>query len=328
MFLGACLCGSSEDISGVPEPKPIINSMTFRNMYIDEVYVSNSVVDDLDVMKIPHWDYSTVLHADFEEGINGGNITNSINTISAIKIKKRIKGEQTWKTIYIQEGSGEVNENGNKTFTADDFNVSYIDYLEPSNTTVEYMYVPIFLNGTEEKDVNAEIAEVYSQFDSWFLVGQYEKDENNNYIYDVYPMIIDTSVTKQLNKQSSTVTTLYGQYPYVISNGNCRYYSGNAQATFIELCNGRSEDDVDAENGWKYRNSIDQFLTNDMAKIMKSFEGDIFLIMVTDAVTHSQNGVYLNTSTSFNWTEIGDPMSIGDLYDNGFIDTEIDRGLD
>ena len=325
MFLGAELCGIPASFENIQEPSSKINNISLSNMYLDELYGTTHLPDDFNIRNIEKWSYGTFLHATYEDGLSAGNITYSADVISATKIKKRIQGEQTWKTIYVQKGTG-AEKNGVPSFTVDDFAINFIDYLEPSNRVIEYQYVPVFNVGGEEQDMDSEGTEVLSKFDSWFLVGQYEDDGNNNFIYDIHPMVADTTVTKQLNKQFNTVQTLYGKYPFVVNNGNNLYYSGSATATFFELCS--NDGMVDAENGWKYRNTIDQFLSNGMAKIMKSFEGDIYLITVNDNISHSQNGHYQNVNTSFNWVEIGDPFSVGDLYDNGFINTEIDRGLD
>ena len=79
------------------------------------------------------------------------------------------------------------------------------------------------------------------------------------------------------------------------------------------------------KNGWKYRNEIDQFLTNGEPKILKSFEGDIWLVNVVNSITRRTNDHYQNVSSQFEWVEAGNPFSIGDLYDNGFINTDVDR---
>jgi hypothetical protein len=104
-----------------------------------------------------------------------------------------------------------------------------------------------------------------------------------------------------------------------------KYYSGSMTVTFIELCN---HERIDVEHGWKYRNIIDDWLTDGYAKIMKNFEGDIWMINVNDNISHTENGHYQNVNTVFNWVEAGDPTSVGDLYDNAFINTDVDRSLD
>ena len=80
------------------------------------------------------------------------------------------------------------------------------------------------------------------------------------------------------------------------------------------------------ENGYQYRNNLDQFLTDGYAKILKTVDGDIYLISVVGGIQRNNNGShYENIGSSFEWAEIGDPNDSGDLYDNGFINTDVDR---
>jgi hypothetical protein len=52
---------------------------------------------------------------------------------------------------------------------------------------------------------------------------------------------------------------------------------------------------------------------------MKTGDGLIKMIEVTSDISEDDSNTLLPT-TSFSWTEIGDPESYDDLYDNNFIE--------
>ncbi len=315
MFVGLTLLGSARAAQNVPDFKASINTITLKNMYVREI-LATTYRDGFKWRNNGSWDYGTILHTIYKDNLSGGNISLSSEVVSEIRIKKRLIGDSVWKTIYLKDNITNPN----------DFNISFVDYLEPSNSTVEYKYVPVFKINNKNIDMDSEGTIVESKFNNYFLIGQYEVNSDNQMVNEVHPMIIDFTNTTSFNGNSTTVKTLGSKYPFVITNGITKYYSGNTTCTFIELCvNGEN---VDVENGWKYRNTIDYFLKNGYAKLMKSFEGNMWLISVNDDISHQMNGHYQNVSTSFAWVEIGDPFSVGDLYDNGFINTDIDRSLD
>lgn len=315
MFLGLTLNGSAESATNVVEPTTKINTITLYDAVFNEIYATN-YSKGFKWDNLGRWDYGSILHATYDENLSGGNITWSADVISEIRIKKRYQGDTVWKTIFSKTGIEK----------SDDFDIDFVDYLEPSNKIIEYKYVPIFVINSQNMDMDSEGTTVQSKFDDWFIVGQYEINSEGKMINEVHPMIIDFSSTPTLNRQTSVINTLGSKYPFVNTNGMTKYYSGSTTCTFSELCvNGQI---LDYENAWKYRNTIDDFLSNGYAKLLKSFEGDICLVSTFDEITHQENGDYRNVSTTFQWAEIGDPTSVGDLYDNGFINTDIDRSLD
>ena len=98
--------------------------------------------------------------------------------------------------------------------------------------------------------------------------------------------------------------------------------------TFIEI----KDCELDVKNWFEYKNLIYDFLTDKQPKILKDHSGNLLIINITDNITeedrqysyYNSDGFYYMPST-FNWVECGDAYSIGDLYDNNLIDTEIDR---
>lgn len=296
MFLGSTFAGCPETSYGSAEAEGTITSLTLKSMVLDEIYATKQVLVKFDWDIPTDWNFDTHLHALYKNDVYAGNVSYSESVVQKVKIKKRFKGDFTWKTIYEKE-----------IHTNEDFAIEIWDYLEPSHRDIEYAYVAVIANA----DMDTISTEVYSEFDSYFIVGQDE----------IYPAIIDAETVPQLNRESKTIVSPGSKYPYVVTNGISKYYSGTFTATFIEL----KECDFDVDNGWTYRNKIDEFLTDGRAKIIKTYEGDMWMVNIVGSIPRTVNDHYQNVSQQFDWVECGDPTKIGDLYDNGFIDTDIDR---
>lgn len=296
MFLGSTFAGCPETFYGMGTVESTITTISLSNMVLDELYATRQVLVKFNWDIPSDWDFNTHLHALYQNDVYAGNVTYSESIVQKIKIKKRFKGDFAWKTIYEKE-----------IHTNEDFKIEFYDYLEPSNREIEYAYVAVISNA----DTDTISTSVYSEFDCHFIVGQKE----------IYPAIFDTGLNRQLNRESKTIVSPGSKYPYVVNNGIAKYYSGTLTATFIEMKDG--EPDVDF--GWEYRNKIDQFLTDGKAKILKTFEGDMYMINVIGSLPRTENGHYQNVSHQVDWVECGDPTLVRDLYDNGFIDTDVDR---
>lgn len=275
--------------------------LSFTNMVIDELYATKKVLINFDWVIPKEWEFDTHLHGLFQNTTYAGNIDYSEKIVQRIKIKKRFKGDFDWKTIFEKEIK-----------CIDDFTVQFVDHLEPSNREIEYAYVAVVSNpdlGLVDTDIATN--SVLSQFDSYFMVGQEES----------YPMILDTDNEITFNRNSNIIVSPGNKYPYVVNNGISRYYSGTLRSTFIEF----KDSDYDVENGFSYRNHVDEFLTDGRIKILKSFEGDMWMINVTGSLPRKTNGHYQNVSHEIQWVEAGNPTSTTDLYENGFINTGSDK---
>lgn len=296
MFLGSTFIGSGDTAFGIAQPEATITNLTMKNVVLDEIYATKQVLVKFNWEIPTDWTFDTHLHALYRDDVHAGNVNYSESVVQKVKIKKRYKGDFAWKTIYEKE-----------IHTNDDFAIEIWDYLEPSRRYIEYAYVAVIANA----DMDTISTEVYSEFDSYFIVGQDE----------IYPAILDASTTLQLNRESKTIVAMGSKYPYVVNNGISKYYSGTMTATFIEL----KDCDFDVENGWSYRNKIDEFLTDGRAKIIKTFEGDMWMANIVGNIPRNTDGHYQKVSHQIEWVEAGNPNMVGDLYDNGFIDTDIDR---
>lgn len=296
MFLGNTFASSNKSLVSSPVEAKNIEKLTVRFAIFGEVYASNDVIslNDFNGVTPSDWEFDTKLHALFQGDLHGGNVNFSTDVVESIRIKKRTKGELIFKTIYEKP----INTN-------EDFGINLLDYLEPVGT-IEYAYVPIISGG----EGDYIISKVESNFDSYFIC---ERDI-------AYPMVLDTTFKKQLNHLVGVVELPNRLKPVVIKGGITNYISGDIECTFIE----NRDCEWLINDSWEYRNQIYQFLTNGKPKILKDFEGNTWMIAVTSGVTEDSDH-YQHIKSKFSVVECGETSSVGDLYDNGFIDTDIDR---
>ena len=302
MFVGYTLSGSSNAMKSFAPTKNNYKVLTVKNAVYDYVFATVDVLDDFNGTIPENWTFDTRLYAIFNGDLYGGNVSFTEEIVESVRIKRKTAKDNQFKTIYEKP----INKN-------EDFQIEIVDYLEPIGT-IEYAYVPVISGGESDYITNS----VESDFENYFLC---EKNRS-------YPMIINAVYSQEINYETSNVKPLGKKYPVTVVNGNTGYKSGSISCTFIELRDCVSE----VTNAFEYRNLIYDFLTNKQPKILKDHEGNILIVNITDNITEDDrqyayqgtNGFYYITS-NFNWVECGDAYSVGDLYDNNLIDTELDR---
>ena len=122
------------------------------------------------------------------------------------------------------------------------------------------------------------------------------------------------------NQQVGVIPTLGNKYPVIVSNGNIQYDTGSVSGLIVPddfYSNGNlSRLDISDK-----REAINDFLTNKKPKILKDWNGNIWLVVFTDNVDVSFDdnyGMGVATFTS-GWTEVGDPTNQEDLQRTGLI---------
>ena len=276
-----------------------VDTITVGRCVVDKIYIETGTVDDIgswDGSFPTSWGWRTLMQAEFEDSLYAGSVNYSVDVVSELRLKRRKSGESRWKTIYIKSVED-----------VEDFKFSYVDNLAAGNTDYEYMLVPL-ITGEEG---SAQAISVKSEFRDFYII-----DRNQS-----YHMVLDTSNNFQYNTETTSQTTMARKYPFIIKNGSIGYYSGSMTALFIELV----DCEWDADNGAHYRKLVDQFLSNDNVKILKDWMGNMWMVQVTDNISQDSNDDALYPTHSFEWVECGDAEDIGDLYDNGFINTQMDR---
>lgn len=248
--------------------------------------------------KIPEgWDYDTILNADLNGDLDAGNVDFIIEQLSAIKIKRRIRGTFNWitlETVPIDD--------------VEDLTFVFNDRLNAYGVEYEYAFVPVLQDVESEYIMNS----ILSKFNGVFI-GDY---------YNTYKFLYDVNYgNNSRNQQIGTFQPLGRKYPVIVNNGLLSYESGSVSA---KILNDNYQDTgiVDAISVTKKKNVIKDFLTNHKAKILKDWCGNIWLCMIVDSpqVSYANGSGMSIPVVSFNWTEIGDVNSQQDLYLSGVID--------
>ena len=273
---------------------------------ITSTQLSNAIFDHFNVTKntntlfstdIPaNWDYDTILDASFDGVLNAGNVDFLVDQINAIKIKRRARGTFNWLTLKTIP----VNK-------IEDLIFVFNDFLNGYGITYEYALVPV-LNDIEG---NYIINSVFSQFNGVFIG---DAEQTFKFLYDV------EYGSNARNQQVGTFQPLGKQYPIIVANSLLSYESGSVSATIL---NDDYENTgiIDPDAIVQKKTIIKDYLTNKKAKLLKDFNGNVWLCMVTGnvQVTYRTGSAMSIPQIQFNWVQIGDANNQSDLYANGVI---------
>lgn len=304
MFCGHIFASSNDALISHAANPNTVEKLEIQYAVFDEIYAAVKIIElyDFDGTIPADWTFDTRFHAIFNDTLYGGNVNFTESIVDSIRIKKRTARDNKFKTIFERK----IEKN-------DDLSVELIDYFEPVGM-VEYAYVPVISGGEN----NYIISKVESDFDDFFLC---EKDKS-------YPLILDAFYTQTINYETSQVKPFGRKYPVTVINGSSGYKSGEMECLFVQF----DQDSADTDHAFHYRNLIYEMLINGKPKILKDSEGKLLLVNVTGSISESDRqylygdtGGFYYVKSKFSWTECGDAYEVGDLYDNGLIDTDLDR---
>ena len=294
-FLGSGIAAYKGCLDNTSVTTDTIDNLSVGGAVFDRVFVTRAVVDQ--PTDFPGWDYDTILDAPFSGNLMGGNIIYQIQQISSVRIKRRRSGTHDWLTLFDIPVQKE-----------EDLKFERYDKYAGSGIQYDYALVPVIDN--VEGYVNQNSIEC--KFSGCFI---FEKEDGYSSDLDI------TKGTITRNRPSNVVTTLSGKYPYVISNGESDYESGQFSMMILPK---DTDGEYTTENAYQYREAIKDFLNDGKPKIMKLSDGRIWMISTTDGLTEDNGEVEGYVHHSFNWVEIGDPENSSDLYDNDFIDVNLE----
>ena len=211
----------------------------------------------------------------------------------------------TWLTLHSQPIT-----------QASDMDFTFIDFTNQYGKTYKYALVPLLTQTQSGVEVEVEGGytvsdEVQSIFDGVFIAdstGSQKCKANVGY------------GNVDMNQVVGSITPIGAKYPIVITNSQNQYHNGSISGTIVPddyYFNGNLSR-IDMVNK---RSELEQFLTNKRAKIIKDWNGNIWLVMIMDNVSCTFNNSYgmgiVNFSTS--WVEVGDPTNQQDLQATGLI---------
>ena len=169
------------------------------------------------------------------------------------------------------------------------------------------------INDTE---LNYITNKIYSQFNGVFIA-----DINN--IFKYYAGV-EYGDSIRVNP-TAVFEPIGSKYPIVVSNGLTNYESGSVSGRVI-LDQDLYNSTIDRFSELTYRNELVNFLTNKRAKVLKDWNGNIYLMIVMgNPVIKFDNNLGMGLAdVGFEWTEIGDVNNKNDLYRTGMINiTEV-----
>ena len=296
-FIGYNFFSGPNALDSAPSTVKNITGTELSNAIFDHFNVTRdtSIAPTMD--KPLEWTYDTVLNADFDGNTNAGNLDYILQQISGIKIKRRIKGAFDWLTLkYIDINSLE------------DLNFTFNDFLNSYGVEYEYAFVPI-INGVEGEYI---INSILSKFNGVFIGNAQQ----------VFKFLYGTNYSANArNQQVGTFMPLGKEYPIIVANGVLSYESGTFTGTVLN-------DDFE-QNGQIDRAAIvskkdvlKDYLTNKKPKILKDWNGNIWLVMIVDniPVNYLQGSGMGIPQVQFNWVEIGKADNQQDLFDAGIVD--------
>lgn len=211
----------------------------------------------------------------------------------------------TWLTLHSQPIT-----------QASDMDFTFIDFTNQYGKTYKYALVPLLTQTQSGVEVEVEGGytvsdEVQSIFDGVFIAdstGSQKCKANVGY------------GNVDMNQVVGSITPIGAKYPIIITNSQNQYHNGSISGTIVPddyYFNGNLSR-IDMVNK---RDELEQFLTNKRAKIIKDWNGNIWLVMIMDNVSCTFNNSYgmgiVNFSTS--WVEVGDPTNQQDLQATGLI---------
>ncbi|WWR16815.1 hypothetical protein V1224_05115 [Lachnospiraceae bacterium JLR.KK008] len=296
IFLGSMFCA---DIMSVPCTPTDMNNIVKADLSdgeYDDLRVSQNVTDELKVTIPQEWDWDTILHAKFNGNTCAGNVNWRLDTVSHLIIKRKKAGDFKWITLETH-----------KVETIADFNIKNIDITARPDYAYQYAAVPI-INGREGFYFTCNV-EVKSNS---LMIADQDEVWNTN-LSDNY--LDNTSIVPQ-----QTVTTMYDKYPTIVRNTEANYEEITVNAQFFPTADNGCEYILDDDQRRiNYNNAAKLFLRNGKPKILKSVDGNLWLVYVTTPPSDTAVDDYRNRKITFTCTEVGDPERERDLYDAGFI---------
>ena len=199
---------------------------------------------------------------------------------------------------------------------ASDMNFTVIDFYNQCGKTYQYALVPIIVQMQSGVEVEIEGGytvsdSIESVFDDVFIV-----DNTNSQKLKAGVGYNDVTT----NQDVGVIVPIGGKYPIIVTNSRVQYHTGSIFAQILPE-NYYTVYDLDRISMVNRRILIENFLTNKSPKILKDWNGNIWLIMITDNVNVSftnEWGMGIGTFSA-SWTEIGDVKNQEDLENSGLI---------
>lgn len=298
-FIGYNFCGDGNSADPTPTSVNNITKTRLSNGIFDHFNMSRNVTFNYDSIEPIDWDIDTVINANFNGNIDGGNVEASVLNTTSVRIKRRIKGTFDW--ITIKEVSISKPE---------DLSFVITDNLASYDTEYEYAFVPLI----GENEGNYIINSIMSKFQGVFIC-----DAETVFKFSAG---VEYS-NNQANQEIGVFQPYNRQYPVIVSNSVLNYKSGSIGGWVLPE-NFDQNRVIDRKAITKEKEVLLNFLMNKKPKMIKDMNGNKWLVFFTGNPSLSYDNNYGQGMVKVNaeWTEIGDSESKDDLYEAGMIPTK------
>lgn len=284
-----------------------IDSITIQNGVFQHVNTLNQYDPTLGYEQPTEWQSDFIMDANFDIDTNAGSVGNLLGVANAILIKRREAD------VYDDIGEGWMTIGRITVLNGNDLKFIVSDYTCKNDTTYEYVLIPTLtqVQGGVEVQIETSISS-----DSTILTVLSEFDK-------IYICTVDGAQSLYAGSAYSDMTTerltgvhqaLGNKYPIVVTNSKIDYHTGGVSGTILNKYYGKNDPDtntiapLDRQKIIEARKEFDDFITQGVPMVLKDWNGNAWLIMVTDIPSYSwasEWGMGLGTM-SFSWTEIGD----------------------
>lgn len=271
---------------------------------IGNITLENGIYDHFDVYRdynrdytteYTNWNYNTYMLCNFNGNINGGSVGYLLDLIQSIRIKAREIGTYNYITLFDKPTNHES-----------DLSFVYNDYRVPNGANMEYALVPVQNGGIEGQYITTTTETKWRKL--------FVSDDTMT-----LSLIGNVSLGDiKRNSPSGTLQPIDNIYPIVVRNGNVNYNSGSVSG--ILLCDDYSK--IDRAEIVKLRDTWCNFLLNGKAKVIKDWNGNIFVCQIIGEPTVSLRQNFGNGigDISFSFVEQGKWDNQQDLYETGIVD--------
>lgn len=300
MFLGASFFADADYLSMTAIKESGINEVKISNAIFDELYVtSNDITRDAEIPS--EWDVDAILKSDFNGSVSAGNSDIDLNNIDGVLIKHRVSGTFEWTDVFYKE-----------VRTIDDLNFIFYDKLCRSNRDYDFALVPVTVDSESYTENSYNIQSIKCAFQGIHLF-----DANEDYI-----LPFNTQINVNKRNTNVKIEPIESKYPYTWNISKQRYEYGSFTTSVLPTT---KDCHIDESSAQVYRQNVLDFLCNGEVKILKHFDGRIWMVQIEEDPSESSGEYWNLKETSFNWYEVGDTNSTQDLSENGLTNVPEER---
>ena len=303
IILGYNFCSDGNSLDAAPSVADNID-ITIRNGVFEHFNMTEDVISPYSPDIPTTWQVLTLINANFNGTLNGGNVDFVMNELSGFKIKRRKLSDFNWVTL----GFMPIEDTTKLQFV---FN----DNLAASLEEYEYTFVPILGNVEDGVEGNYITNTISTNFKGVYICDQ-------DTIYRFYAGV-DYGMGEQVQK-IGVMEPIGSKWPVFVSNALTNYSKNSV--TGIVLPNEYVDTrEIDKLAIAKEHKELISFLTDGKPKILKDWNGNSWLLFVTGNPTTNyltKSGMSI-PSVSFDWAEAGDSNSQESLVNTGMIAGDI-----